>query len=921
MRTERPGDLDASVRTLPVSRVFDRLETSASGLSAGQVAERARRYGPNTLPKARRRSPVLLIAKQFTDLFAIVLLAASVITYAVFALSEPPDARVLYLAVAIDLVVVLNALIGFGQEYSAERTVEALQAMVPRASRVLRDGERSEVPAADLVPGDVLVLEAGDSVPADSRLVEAHTVRVDNAPLTGESTPVRRSVDPSPPGTPALETGNCVFMGTTVVAGTAKAVVYAIGAATEFGRIYRLTAEAPRQQTPLQRQVVSMARRVSGIALAIGAVLFGIRTATGHQVLETFIFALGVMVACVPEGLPATLSVALAVGVRRMARRNALVKQLLAVEALGSTTVICTDKTGTLTQAEMTVQRCWASGSVHAVSGIGYSPRQGAVEDPEPVRQLLRQAALCSNARLLPPAGEDDWRILGDPTEGALLVAAAKADVDVAGEEAKSPRVLEFPFDSARKLMTTVHRIGELEYEAYIKGAPDELVERCTRIAWNGRLLPLDDELRAQVKAADDTMARESLRVLGVACRALDDARPDQKLAESDLTFVGLVGMLDPPRPEVTDAVTAARRAGIRVVMVTGDYPLTAEAIARRVGIVRGPAPVVVTGGELAGMDELALRQLLASPAELLFCRVSPEDKMRIVATLQGLDEVVAVTGDGANDAPALKRADIGVAMGAGGTDVAREAAEMVLLDDSFASIVAAIELGRSVYLNARKFLVYVFCSNLGELSPIVVATFLGFPLVPVSAVQVLAIDLGTDVAPALALGMEPPESDTMNRPPRPRKEAFFSAAVIRRILFLGGVEAVASAGVFFWLVGSSGIGFEAFTSADPVYRHALTLAHATIVIAQIFVGFAVRTDRQSILQAGVLSNPRYVLAQLLSVGMLAAVSYLPILQSVFNTVPLTAADWLTATVLGSLVLIADEVRKLYLRGKERSTP
>lgn len=914
MATVQRATADAAIHTLPAAGVFERLDTSVRGLGEEQVTYRRRRYGPNALPRARRKSPLLLIAKQFTDLFAVVLLAASAITYVVFALGEPPDIRVLYLAVAIDLVVVLNALIGFGQEYSAERTVEALQAMVPHVSRVLRAGERREVPAAELVPGDVVVLEAGDSVPADCRLVESRAMRVDNASLTGESTPVRRSTEPAPPEAPMLEARNCVFMGTTVAAGTGKAVAYAIGGATEFGRIYKLTARAPRQQTPLQRQVVSMARRVSGLALVIGAILFAVRTATGHEVLATFVFALGVMVACVPEGLPATLSVALAMGVRRMARRHALVKQLLAVEALGATTVICTDKTGTLTQAEMTVQRCWASGVVHPVSGTGYSPTAGAVDDPGSVSELLRQAALCSNARLTPPSGKDDWRVLGDPTEGALLVAAAKAGIDLAAEERRTPRLLEFPFDSARKLMTTVHRTGQKTYQAYVKGASEELLERCTRIAWNGSVQTLDEELRVQVKDTTAAMAHDSLRVLGVAYRDLDESRPEQKTAESDLVFVGLVGMLDPPRPEVTDAVASARHAGIRIVMVTGDHTLTAEAIARRVGIVRDTVPVVVTGAELARTEDLALRQLLAAPGELLFCRVSPEDKMRIVATLQGLGEVVAVTGDGANDAPALKRADIGVAMGAGGTDVAREAAAMVLLDDSFASIVAAVELGRSVYLNARKFLVYVFCSNVGELVPIVFATFLGFPLVPVSAVQVLAIDLGTDVAPALALGTEPPEADIMDRPPRSRKESFFSMVAVRRMLFLGGIEAAASTGVFFWLIVASGTPFDAFTATDPEYRHALTLAHATIVASQIFVGLALRTDRASLFRIGLFSNRGYVLTQLFSVGMVAAISYLPPLQSVFNTVPLSASDWLIAFALGSLVLIGDELRKAVRR-------
>ncbi|MDQ0957161.1 calcium-translocating P-type ATPase [Streptomyces sp. B4I13] len=564
-----------------------------------------------------------------------------------------------------------------------------------------------------------------------------------------------------------------------------------------------------------------MARRVAGTALAIGAALFAVRVPAGQSFVETFVFALGVMVALVPEGLPATLSVSLAIGVRRMARRHALVKQLLAVEALGSTTVVCTDKTGTLTQAEMTVVQVWAGGAPHAVSGVGYAP-EGDVADPQPVRGLLRAAALCCNARLAPPSDRQGWRVLGDTTEGALLVAAAKAGLDRVTEEAAAPRVAEYPFDSVRKLMSTVHGDTADGYHAYVKGAPQELLARSTSIDWGGKRRPLTEELRAAVTAANDELASQGLRVLAAAWRPVSDSRPVQDEVESELTLLGLVGMLDPPRPEVSDAVAACRRARIRIIMVTGDHPLTAEAVARRVGIVSRPAPTVVTGARLDALDDKDLDTLLAAPGELLLCRVNPEHKMRVVTALQRRGEVVAVTGDGANDAPALKHADIGVAMGASGTDVAREAAVMVLLDDSFASIAAAVKLGRSVYQNIRKFLVYVFSSNIGELGPIVAATFAGFPLVPISAVQILAIDLGSDVLPALALGAEPPEPDVMDRPPRSRRERLFSSAVMGRILFLGGIQALGVTAVFFWHIHASGIPYSDFTVTFAVAATAL---------------------------------------------------------------------------------------------------
>ncbi|MGC0336065.1 cation-translocating P-type ATPase [Streptomyces sp. SLBN-8D4] len=905
----------APVRQLAAADVFSALDTTRRGLAPAQAAERLERYGPNELPRTRRRPVWRDLAAQFTDLFAVVLLVASGITFLAYGLQEPRDAGTLQLAVAILAVVVLNAGIGFAQEYSAERTAQALAAMVPHACRVLRGGERLEVPARDLVPGDVVVLEAGDAVSADGRVVEAHELAVDNAPLTGESNAVGRTAEPVAAG-PALQARNCVFMGTDVVAGSGRAVVVATGVSTEFGRIYRLAAAAPRQKTPLQHQVAVMARRVAGAALATGALMFAVRLPTGESVLPAFVFALGVMVALVPEGLPATLSVSLAIGVRRMARRQALIKQLLAVEALGSTTVVCTDKTGTLTQAEMTVTRVWADGVTHDVTGVGYAPR-GEVADAAPVRELLRVAGLCCNARLVPPAGPPEhWRVLGDTTEGALLVVAAKAGLDPDAEAAATPRVTEFPFDSDRKLMTTVHKTAT-GHQAYVKGAPVELLTRCTDAERDGRQEPLTERERVAVVAASDALASQGLRVLAVARREVDGPHPAQDEAESGLTLLGLVGMLDPPRPEVTDAVAACRRAGIRIVMVTGDHPLTGEAVARRVGIVRRPDPVVVTGTRLDAMDDDELDALLAEPSELLLCRVSPEHKMRVVTAFQRRGEVVAVTGDGANDAPALKRADIGVAMGAGGTDVAREAAAMVLLDDSFASIAAAVRLGRAVYQNIRKFLVYLFSHNIGELVPILAATFAGFPLVPISAVQILAIDLGSDVLPALALGAEPPEPDVMDRPPRSRRERLFSAAVMGRILFLGGIQAACVTAVFFWHVVASGIPFDDFTKDTPVYREAITMVQAGIVLSQFFNALAVRTERQGILKVGLLSNPALLAAGGFGVALMAAISYLPALQAVFNTAPLDAVDWAVLAALGTLPLFADEIRKAWLRRRD----
>ena len=913
-----PPETGPEVYALAPPDVFPALGGSTTGLPSDVARQRLAAHGANELPVARRRPAWRQLAAQFTDLFAIVLLAASAITFLAYALEEPREPGTVQLAVAIACVVLLNAAIGFAQEYSAERTAQTLQAMVPHRCRVLRDGRPAEVDVQELVRGDVVMLEAGDTVPADCRLVETHDLTVNNAAITGESEPVSRTAEADTAGD-ALRARNCVHMGTDVITGMARAVVFATAQATEFGRIYRLTAAAPQQKTPLQREVAWMARRVALTALAVGLLLFAVRLPTGQGTVSSFVFALGVMVALVPEGLPATLSVSLALGVRRMARHQALVKKLVAVEALGSTTVVCTDKTGTLTQAEMTVVRIWAWDDEHAVTGVGYEPA-GQVSDPEPVRELLRSAALCSDARLLPPVDGARWRVLGDTTEGALLVAAAKAGLDMEAEEAAAPRTGEHPFDSVRRLMSTVHEENGAQ-RIRVKGAPLEVLNRCTRLHDGAAPVELTGARRAKAAAEADRMAAEGLRVLAVAERESSGPSGDRDQDERDLILLGLAGMMDPPREEVRTAVEACRRAGIRIVMVTGDHPLTAEAVARRVGIVRVDHPTVVTGAGLDALDDIALDRLIADAGELLLCRVSPEHKMRVVTAFQRRSEVVAVTGDGANDAPALKHADIGVAMGASGTDVAREAAEMVLLDDSFKSIAVAVRLGRAVYQNIRKFLVYLFSHNIGELAPILAATFTGFPLVPITAVQVLAIDLGSDVLPALALGAEPPESDVMDRPPRPRRERLFSPAVVRRILFLGGIQAMGVCAVFFWHVGSSGIPFADFTAEDPVYREAITLVQAGIVISQFFNALAVRTERESVFRAGLLSNPRLIAAGLFGIALMAVISYVPLLQSVFHTAPLTIGDWALLTAVGALPLAADELRKARLRARHAPRP
>jgi magnesium-transporting ATPase (P-type) len=862
------------------------------------------------------------LAAQFTNMFAVVLMVASGLTFIIYAVSRPVNTANLELAIGILGVVLLNAGIGFVQEHAAEQTAQALQAMVPALARVLRDGELTEIPAVELVPGDVVVLDAGDAVSADCRLVEVRELAVEMAALTGESRPAGRVAEAAGEEVATAEARNCVFMGTTVLNGGGKAVVFATGLQTEFGRIYRLTAEVPAEVSPLQRQVSSMARRVAFVAIGAGTAVFGLRALASHSVVGSFVFALGVMVALVPEGLPATMSVSLAIAVRRMARRQALIKRLTAVEGLGSTTVICTDKTGTLTKAEMTVQVVWESGREHVVSGVGYAP-EGEITDGESASELLRVGALCCDARLLAPdlARALGWRVLGDTTEGAILVAAQKAGLDLAAELGRAPRLATFPFDADRKLMTTVQRIGPDRYEAYVKGSPQSVLERTAAVRWDGEEVPATEALLARVTAANDSMAADGLRVLAIARKSVTDARSRQDQAESGLTFLGLVAMSDPPRVEVVDAVSACRKAGIRIFMVTGDYGLTAEAIARRIGIVV-PGPLrILSASDLDAMTDDELGEVTESGQQLVFARVRPEHKMRIVGALESRGEVVAVTGDGVNDAPALKRASIGVSMGEGGTDVARAASVMILLDDSFASIVEAVELGRAVFQNIRKFLIYLFSHNLAELAPILVAVFVGFPLVPLSALQVLSIDLGSDVLPALALGAEPPEPGIMSRQPRPPSEQLFNWAVVRRFAFLGTIQSCGVVFAFFWKIHSAHLAFSAFTSTNPTYREALTMTQAGIVVSQFFNSFAVRGDEESIFRIGVFSNRPLIAAECIGIGFMAAVSYVPALQSVFNTAPLKLSDWLVLVSWGVLLLVCEEARKSWRRSRRRREP
>jgi P-type Ca2+ transporter type 2C len=908
---------------LPMS-VYERLATSPSGLTSGEAEVRLQQHGPNVLEEVPTVGLLRAFVGNVTHLMALLLWVGGLLALA----AELPQ-----LAAAVWAVNVINGVFSTWQEHRAENAVRALRDLLPARARVLRDGREVPLDARGLVPGDVLLLAEGDRISADARVVDAHELRVDQSALTGESRPVRRTAAPLSAGErSAAEQLNRVFAGTMVTSGRGAAVVTATGMSTEFGGIAELTQGMRRELSPLQRELATLSRVVAAIAVAVGLAFFALaQLLTTMPLGRGLVFALGMIVAFVPEGLLPTVTLALAMGTQRMARRHALVKRLSAVEALGSTTVICTDKTGTLTANQMTVRTLVCADERIEVTGAGYRPDgalvatgRALVPVPDDVVDLLRTGALANDARLLAPGPErDDWNVVGDPTEGALLTVATKAGLDPAAEQHARPRLAERPFDADRKRMSTVHD-EDGRHVLRCKGAPRELLERCTRIRVDGRDLPLDETVRARLLARNDELSREALRVLGLARRELADDDPDQPTddLERELVWLGMVGMLDPPRPAVADAVATCHRAGIRILMITGDYGITAESIARRIGLVGpGEAVRIVNGDELEATDETSLRELVNTP--VVFARATPAQKLRIVTALQANREVVAVTGDGVNDAPALKRADIGIAMGASGTDVAREAADMVLLDDDFASIVAAVEEGRAVYENVRKFTGYIFTSNTPEAVPFIAFGLSGGRIpIALDVMHILAIDLGTDLVPALGLGAERPEPGLMDRPPRRRDEHLITPALLRRsYLWLGPAQAAVTMGVFFLAYRAMGVtdGWLELPSSGPQYAAATAAALAAVVATQIGNLFAHRTQRASLREVGWRGNRLLWVGIASEIAVILAIVYLPPLQAVIGTAPFPPWLWLVLLAAAPTLLLIDEVRKARVRRRART--
>jgi Ca2+-transporting ATPase len=894
-----------------VAEAYAALGTSERGLSHAEATARLQRYGPNSLQAVKRRPLILTFLANFSHLMALLLWVGGLIGF----IAQLPQ-----LGIAIWMVNLINGLFSFWQEYRAERAAAALRALLPSLARVLRDGEVVAISREAVVPGDLIMLAEGDQIAADGRLVEAHDLRVDQATLTGESLPVPKRAESSA-AMPGERTAlpNVVFAGTAVIAGTGKALIVATGMQSAFGAIAQLTQSIGEAPSPLQQELARVTRIVTLIAVTVGLLFFLIAVTLADMSLAgSFVFALGMIVAFVPEGLLPTVTLALAIGVQRMAKRNALVKRLSAVETLGCTEVICTDKTGTLTENAMTVRQLWVGGRHYTVSGGGYGPvgqikaEDQRASDPDLV-EFLRAVALCNDARLVAPADGSGWAIQGDPTEAALLVVARKGELDPALELQATPRIHEIPFESRRKLMSTLHR-GQQRTIVYTKGAPNEIFARSTAVRIAGKNVPLDDTLRATLSSTKDQLARSGLRVLGVAMRELrhDGMAGSADEVEHELIFLGLAAMYDPPRPEVASAVEQCHRAGIRIVMITGDDGLTAESIARRLAIISGDQPRLISGAELDSLDDAALT--VALQGEVIFARAAPEQKLRIVTALQRMGKVVAVTGDGVNDAPALKQADIGVAMGRSGTDVARESADMILTDDNFATIVNAIAEGRAVYANIRKFVTYIFTSNMPEAVPFVLFALSGgrIPL-GLTVMQVLAIDLGTDMLPALALGAEPAEPGVMDRPPRRRTDHIITRGLmLRAFCFLGLIQSGVAMLAFYSVYWSSGYGgyWLDLPSEGYLYQTATTMSLAAIVATQIGNLFAQRTEHGSFLRTNPWRNRLIWIGIAFELALIVALVYLPIFHWIFGTAPLSATQWLILVACVPILLIADELRK-----------
>ncbi len=897
------------ISQLTVEAALASLHSRASGLDVSEAAARQVEFGPNAVERVGGPSSIRALVGEFVHLFALILWAAAGLAFVAHHLhpGEGMDA----LGVAILGVIVLNGVFSFWQVYQAERAFASLQQLLPAQATVTRGGVVQMLPAPEVVPGDILSLAAGDRVPADCRLIEAFDVRVDTSTLTGESRSATRDAAPEA-ADGILHSRNAVLAGTTLTQGRARAVVFATGMRTEFGRLAHLTQRAAPPPSRLQADIARVSRVVAILAVCLGGTFFVIGQFVGLPFIHNFIFGIGIIVANVPEGLLPTVTLSLAMASRRMAARQVLVRHLGAIDALGATTVVCTDKTGTLTQNRMTVARVWLDRRDLTVADLdGARPAMAAAHE-----RFFEAAVLCEDIQQTLPeaprstgAQDSGGRWIGDPME----VALAEFGRRMLGRDVTWARVDELPFDQERRRLVTVHDTPEGRL-VLAKGALEALLPRCRRVHLTAGVEPLGDQDRRAVTAQQDVMAADGLRVLAIAYGDVDASCPHDQL-DDDLVLAGLVGLLDPPRAEVPSAVRSAHEAGIRVVMVTGDHPATALAIARQIGLVAPGSGEVVTGEMLSRQSDVQLQLTLGRP-DLLFARVSADQKLRIVQALQRKGAVVAVTGDGVNDAPALRAADVGVAMGLGGTDVARDAADLVLLDDNFASIIAGVEEGRSVLENVRKFLTYILTSNVPELVPYLAYVLLRVPL-PLTILQILAIDLGTDIVPALGLGAEKPDPELMRRPPAGRGLRILTPDVIgRAYLLLGPLEAAAAMAAYGVVLHAGGWTWGG-TLEPVVHRQATAACFSAIVLMQVINVFICRHPRASVCASSLLDNRLILTGVLTEVALLGAVVYTPIGQRLFETAPVGAAATLVVVPFMLAMLVAEEARKAWLRRAE----
>ncbi len=882
--------------------VAQSLDTSlTSGLSSGSAQSKLETFGPNELKEQEGKSFLQKLIAEFSDFLILILIAAALISVFV---GEAKD------AIVIMSIVIVNALLGLYQEGKAEKALEALKKMASPTAKVLRDGNPQEISSSQLVPGDLVILETGDIIPADLRLVESSNLKVEEASLTGESVPVEKRAQETYSEEVSLgDRHNMAYMSTIITYGRGKGVVVETAEGTEIGKIAAMIQTFEEEPTPLQKKLNQLGKVLGMTTIAVCVAVFGIGLLQGREVLEMFMISISLAVAAIPEGLPAIVTIVLAIGMNKMVERNAIVKKLLAVETLGATSVICTDKTGTLTQNEMTVVKVLADNKLIEVEGTGYEPvgdfkLEGSTittKESSGLKLLLTIAALANDAKLDNSSGM--YRIIGDPTEGALVTLAGKAGIDSAELNHMYKRIEEIPFDSERKMMTTFHDMPNDEgVSSFTKGAPDIIIGRCNRIILDGRVREFTPELKSEVLRVNSDLSRAALRVLAFAFKeyASLPADPSPDKNESDMIFVGLTGMIDPPRPEARDAIALCKKAGVNAIMITGDYKETAFAIAKDLGMAETEDQAMM-GEKLDGLSDEELQEVVKNTK--VFARVSPEHKVRIVSALRANGDIAAMTGDGVNDALAIKKADIGVSMGITGTDVAKNTAEMILTDDNFASIVAAVEEGRIIFSNIKKFVYFLLSCNIGEILLVFTSILMNLP-VPLLPIQLLWLNLVTDSFPALALGVEKGEPDIMNQPPRNPDEAILDRRMLVGVTFQA--IAVAAASLSAYLLALRMYGLENIEEAR-------TITFATLIVAELLRAYSSRSQKFTLAKIGVFSNKSMVYATLGAFLLLLAVIYIPFMNGIFYTFPLTFVDWEIVLSFAFIPLVVGELTKVVM--------